>query len=183
MPSSTDPNISVHSIVLTSCSCLTLHSCVFHSCTHCLAVFLLTVLISPTNVLSSDSIYNTPTTYVIWYVWISTLIIVFIVYSTSGHSWHHFELPNSNFWTAGNTLALLQTLCSPLLRLCWACWIKNEWVVNELCMQLPIHITPCFKRGWELLALQHFQVVFVLPPLAMRLWRIFMTPIVYIEYT
>src|SRR5882724_1453421 len=77
--------ISVYSIVLTSCSCPTPHSCVSHSCTHCLAVFPLTLPISPTNAMSSDSIYKTPAMYDIPYVQISTLIIVFIVYSTSGH--------------------------------------------------------------------------------------------------
>ena len=56
MPSSTNPNISVYSIVLTSSSCPTPHSCVFHSCTHCLAVFPPTLPISLTNAMSFDSI-------------------------------------------------------------------------------------------------------------------------------
>src|SRR5882724_330831 len=103
MSSSTDSKLSVYSIVLASCSCLTLHFCVSHSCTHCLAVFPLALLISQTNAMSSDSIYETPTMYVILYVQITTLIIVFIVYSTSGHFQHHFELPNSDFQTVGNT--------------------------------------------------------------------------------
>jgi len=94
MSSITDPIISIYSIVLTSCSCLTPHSCVSHSCTHCLAVFLLVLPISLTNAQFPDSVYKTVTMYVIQYVWILILTIVFIVYSTSGH-------PNIilNFWT------------------------------------------------------------------------------------
>src|SRR5882724_4622926 len=94
MSSSTDPIISIYSIVLASCSFLTPHSCVSHSSTHCLAVFHLTLPISLTNALLPDSIYKTLTMYVIQYVQISTLTIVFIVYSTSGHP--DITL---NFWT------------------------------------------------------------------------------------
>jgi len=54
----------------------------------------------------SDSVYKTLTLYV-FDVQISTLIIVLIVYLTSGHFQHHSELLNSNFQTIGNTLALL----------------------------------------------------------------------------
>ena len=60
MSSSTDPNISVYSIVLTSCSFPTSHSCVSHSCTHCLAVFQShTSDILILMAMLSDSIYKT----------------------------------------------------------------------------------------------------------------------------
>ena len=44
------------SISLASCSCPSLHSCVSHSCIHCLAVFPLTSSISLTNALFPDSV-------------------------------------------------------------------------------------------------------------------------------
>jgi len=60
MSSSTDPDISVYSIVLTLVPVLTLHSCVSHSCTHCLAVFWShTSDIPLLMAMLSDSIYKT----------------------------------------------------------------------------------------------------------------------------
>src|SRR5882724_4478859 len=109
MSSIIEPNISVYSIVLTSCSFLTSHSCVSHSCTHCLAVFQshtsdIPVLIT----MLSDSIYQTLNFVCIKHVQISTLIIVLIVYSTSGHFQHHSELPKSDFQTIGKTLSIIK---------------------------------------------------------------------------
>src|SRR5882724_834298 len=82
MLSSPDP-VSHYSISLISCSFPSLHSCVLHSCTHHLAVFPLTSLISLTNALFPDSIYKTLIDVCIQYVQILTLTIVLIVYSTS----------------------------------------------------------------------------------------------------
>jgi len=103
------PYISVYSIVPVPVPVPFQHHIpVFSFCTHCLAVFQSHTSISPILMaMLSDSVYKTLTLYLIWYVWISTLIFVFIVYSTSGHCQHHSELLNSNFWTIGNTLALL----------------------------------------------------------------------------
>jgi len=76
---------SLFSISLASCSCPSLHCCVSY-------LYALPCCVSsctsdiPTNALFPDSIYKTLFMYDIQYVQISMLIIVLIVYSTSGHS-------------------------------------------------------------------------------------------------
>src|SRR5882724_4288901 len=69
--SSPDP-ISCYSLSLASCSCPTLHSCV--SCSH--------FQYPQLNALLLISVYKTPAYVCIRHVQISTLILVFIVYST-----------------------------------------------------------------------------------------------------
>ena len=162
MPSSTNPVIPIYSIVLASCSHPTLNSCVSHSCAHCLAVFPLTLLISPTNALLHDSIYKTPTMDVIKNVQISTLTIVLIVYLTSGHSNITLKLPNSNFWTSRNTLALIwnptlpsikATLCSKLTSKLPDTDYRNTWTHESRLVQLmswsycPNHLW-ILTSGW-----------------------------------
>src|SRR5882724_2957548 len=73
----------VYSIILNPCYLLSLHSCVSHSCIHCLTVIPLALLISPTNPMFFNSMYQTPVHIGIGQVAILTLNIVLIVYSTS----------------------------------------------------------------------------------------------------
>jgi len=125
-----------NSISLTSCSCPSLHSCVSCSCVHCLAVFLLTLPISPTNALLPDSIYKTPLHVIIWHVRIATLVFILIVYSTSLLT---SELLNLRFQNSGNkpvnsrsTLALFLT--TMLTSLDYA----QFWIDFQIPGQLPI---------------------------------------------
>src|SRR5882724_2090256 len=80
----------VYSISLASCSCPTLLSCVSPSCNIAFLCFLLTLTIPRPNALLPILVYKTPAYVCIRHVRISTLILVFIVYST------HSVIPNSD---------------------------------------------------------------------------------------
>src|SRR5882724_2322069 len=95
--SSPPPTLSlVYSLSLTSCFCLTLLSCVSHSCNIALLCSLLHFQYPRPNALFPILVYKTPAYVCIQHVQISTLILVFIVYST------HSVIPNSDsillFW-------------------------------------------------------------------------------------
>ena len=112
--SSPDP-VSHYKISLTSCFLQSLHSCVFHSCTHCLAVFPLEILISPTNALFPDSVYKTLIHVCIQYVWILTLTIVLIDYSASSSLWtSELQFPYFQKYSSFNLIYTLSSfrLCS-----------------------------------------------------------------------
>jgi len=85
---------------ISSCSCLSLHSWVSNHVyiSHC--VFF-SDFWYPQLMLCSLTLYiRFLFMYVIWYVWILTLTIVFIVYSTSGHptSLLNFQLPDAGLY-------------------------------------------------------------------------------------
>ena len=137
---------STFSLSLVYCSSPTLPTCASHSCIHCLAVFLLTLLIFPfshllhfryphshifctsnilINAMFPDSIYKTPFYVCIQHVQISTLILILIVYSTS--------LQTSKFWFPyfwRYTLAFIWSLCSPLFG--YAQFQINFWTSSTL---------------------------------------------------
>jgi len=144
MSSSTNPNISVYSIVLASCSSPDITFLCSYSCSHWLVVF--QSFTSDTPILMamlSDSIYKTLN--FVCYLTCSNIDFdyCFFFYSTSGQFQHHSELPNSNFQIIGKgtlsselTSELLDTdyrntrMHNSRLMQCmsWSCCLNPLWI-------------------------------------------------------
>ena len=150
---------SLFSITLVSCFCPSLHSCVSQSCTYCLAVFPLALPISPTNALFPESVYKTLFMYLIQYVQISTLIIVLIVYSTSGHSdiTLNFQTPFLSFWK----YSIFTDICI----------MHDAWEFCSKINTLPVNMISQFLNGIGWNKTTYFLHPIILPKHPAKNWH------------
>jgi len=145
MSSSADTIISVYSIVLSSCSCPTPHSCASHSCIHCLAVFPLTLPIS-WLMLCSLTLYIRLLPCMLFNIFKSQLWNIVFIKFRGGTILHA-----SNIWTLGAAPSLPVhssiALCNIVLHTPFHSHTHGLW--NPI---LTTHVVcvPCHVRGHPL---------------------------------